>query len=83
MSAPGRSLNYDAYTAYTVAVPNSALLTSSKGTLDENGRGKATFNLPKGLPREAVGATIHHAFLTYTGTTILGASNPVSVKLVR
>jgi len=76
-------LQYDVYTAYTVAAPNSAVLSSSRGVLDENGRGDATFNVPKGLPAAALGVRIHHAFITYTGTTILGASNPVSVKLVQ
>ncbi len=76
-------LQYDVYTAYTLAAPNSALLQSSRGVLDANGRGKSTFNVPKGLPSDALGVSIHHAFVTYAGTTILGASNAVSVKLVQ
>jgi hypothetical protein len=76
-------LKYDVYTAYTVAAPNSAVLSSSRGVLDENGRGETTFRVPKGLPAVALGVSIHHACITYTGTKILGASNPVSVKLVR
>lgn len=76
-------LRYDVYTAYTVAAPNSPVLSSSRGVLDENGQGEATFHVPRGLPAVAMGVSIHHAFITYTGTTILGASNPVSVKLVQ
>lgn len=76
-------LQYDVYTAFTLAAPNSSLLGSSRGVLDENGRGTAFFNVPKGLPAVALGVSIHHAAITYTGTRILGTSNAVSVKLVR
>ncbi len=76
-------LRYDFYTDFTVAAPNSTVLSTSRGTLDAKGRGKATLNVPKGLPSAAVGATIYHAFITFTGTTIHMASNPVSVLLVK
>ncbi len=76
-------LRYDFYTDFTVAAPNSTVLSTSRGTLDAKGRGKATFNVPKGLGSAAVGVTIYHAFITFTGTTIHMASNPVSLKLVK
>ncbi len=76
-------LRYDFYTDFTVAAPNSSVLSTSRGTLDVKGRGKATFNVPKGLGSAAVGVTIYHAFITFTGTTIHMASNPVALKLVK
>ena len=76
-------LRYDFYTDFTVAVPNSSFLRTSRGTLDAKGRGKATLTVPKGLGPAAIGVTIYHAFITFTGTTIHMASNPVSLKLVK
>ena len=75
-------VTFDAYTDFTVAAPNSALLSMSRGPLDPQGGGKATFNLPKGLSTSLVGLKIYHAFFIFTRVGFHMASNPVSVKIV-
>ena len=76
-------LNYDLYTRFTLTFPNSALLANSKGRLDAKGRATATLQVPKGLSPSLIGLSVHHAYLTFAGTAIRTASNPVPVFFVR
>lgn len=76
-------VTFDAYTDFTVAAPNTALLSMSLSTLDAQGGGKATFNVPTGLSASLVGLRVYHAFFTFTRASFNMASNPVSVMIVK
>ena len=40
-------------------------------------------NLPKGLPASALGLSVYHAFVAYTGTEVHMASSPLALRLVK
>lgn len=71
-------LNFDAYTQFTVWMPNSSILQNSFGVLDGSGRATCLFNLPAGLPASVVGLTVNHAYALLPADYV---SNPVAVTL--
>jgi hypothetical protein len=76
-------LNYDIWTAFTLAAPNNPLLTASRALLDANGKGQARLNFPYGQPASLIGVRLHHAFVVFTGTNFILASNAVPLTLVK
>jgi len=57
-------LNVDPYLVYTAVNPNTAFLSQTLGTLDQEGASTAVLSLPAGgAPANLVGATFHHAYL--------------------
>ena len=73
----------DAYTQFTLAFPNSPLLSASLGQLDPWGRANASLVLPPGSAPSFVGQTAHHAFvvLDQTSLALESVSNPTPVLL--
>ena len=73
-------LNVDGYTLHTALSPNRPPLTGSFGVLFPDGSGggiaSAAFTLPPATSPGLVGATAHHAFVTFQAGT--GALNFVS-----
>lgn len=70
-------LNHDGYYDYTVAHPNSAILSNSLGVLDANGRAVVTFH-----PNfRFIGLTVKHAFYL-PGPTVDFVSEAESVQVV-
>lgn len=78
-------LNPDAWTEWTLAAPNSLLLTKSRGKLDSNGFGEfAVLEFPVLNDPSAVGRVLHHAFFVYDGQGVIHAvSNPAPLFLVK
>jgi hypothetical protein len=72
-------LNPSLYLSFTIARPNTAVLSNSLGLLNGNGHGAATFNLPH-VPAQTAGLVLHHAFILLQ--PINYASNAVEVTLV-
>ena len=64
----------DPYFIYTLTNPNSMPLGSSFGVLDGLGKATATFTLPPAFAPSLIGATIHHAAVSFT----LGATPNVT-----
>lgn len=56
-------LNYDIYTDFTVAFPNSGVLNNSFGTLDGQGMATAKFNMPANAPASVIGIVVNHAYV--------------------
>ena len=56
-------LNFDFYTTFTFANPNTSLLSNNMGTLNGSGQATATFNLPNTGNPGLVGLVIHHAYV--------------------
>ena len=78
------ALNPDAWTSFTLANPNTAILQDSFGFLDGAGAGEMRVALPPGLSASLAGVTLHHAFVVYNlekGLFELG-SNAVPLELV-
>jgi len=91
-TSPGLSLDSwllplvpDAWFAYTLGAPNSALLPSSLGVVGASGIAAASLALPAGLDPALVGATLHHAFATVDAggmfAVVSGTSNAFDVTL--
>ena len=58
-------LNWDAYSNFTAANPNSPPLANSVGTLGSLGQGSASFSVGPGqIPAPLLGALMHHAYVT-------------------
>jgi len=57
-------INPDAYTDFTIAVPNSATLQNNVGSLSPFGTATSTFNLRIGVNAHLAGVQVHHAFVT-------------------
>ena len=57
-------LNPDPYTDIAIAAVNTTAFTKFRGTLDANGLGSASFNVPGNLPVVS-GFTFHHAYVVY------------------
>ncbi len=84
-------LNYDAYTEFTLTVPNGGLIRNQLARLDGAGNATAEFFLPAGLATEFVGLTVTHAYVVISEATssaaadtpagIAAVSEPVSVTL--
>jgi tetratricopeptide (TPR) repeat protein len=87
-TAPGFSsngvhlpLNPDGWFSTTLQFANSPFLVNTWGTLDAQGRGQARLELPP-LPIGLAGIELYHAFVVLgSGGRLLGASNPVKVRL--
>jgi hypothetical protein len=78
-------LNWDAYSNFTAANPNSPPLANSVGTLGTLGQGSASFSVGPGqIPAPLVGALMHHAYVTldFAGPVISLASNAVVALFV-
>ena len=78
------NLNWDAYSTYTYLNPNTAVLSSTFGSLDSLGKANASINLPAGLDPALVGMQAVHAFVAVDLNTLIPslASNPVSMDLL-
>jgi len=77
-------LNVDAYTTFSIAHANQAPLVSTFGVLDDQGRAKATFQLPAGLALGGLPLTAHHAAVVIdpATSTVTLATNAVALELV-
>lgn len=76
-------LLFDVYTDLTIEKANTSVLSNSCAKLDAMGKGRCTFNVPKGISSALIGMKVHHAFVTYTAAGMQMASNAVTVTLVR
>ena len=56
-------LNVDSYTLFTLAHPNTAVLSNSFNFFDGSGNSSASFNLPAGLDPSFVGLPFNHAYV--------------------
>ena len=90
-TAPGFSLagfhvplNPDFYFNYTVANPNTPILSNSFGSLDGSGFAQATFSLgAMGFDPSLIGTTVSHSYLVLgSGFSVIGASPAVDCLLV-
>jgi pimeloyl-ACP methyl ester carboxylesterase len=78
-------LVYDAWTDYTLTVPNGQILVNSLGALDARGEADIDLTLPPGLSPALAGVTLHHAcvVIDIPGSESLSlATEPVAVTLV-
>ncbi len=74
-------LQVDAYTNFTIANPNSAVLRNSRSSLNANGTATASFHVPANLLVTS-GFTFHHAYVVYDAAgTMYMASNAVPLTL--
>jgi len=74
----------DPYTTITLAQPNTAMLSSTRGVLDGNGQGGASFNVPKNAPAAAVGLTVYHSYVIYDfAGTVHAASNAAPLQFIK
>lgn len=73
-------LNFDSYTAFVLANPNSGVLARSKGLLDSFGRAQSTVVVPGNLA-SLVSFTMHHAYVL-VGPPPAFVSNAVALKLL-
>jgi len=77
-------LNPDVWTNYTIMLPNTTVLTQTKGTLDATGRASAYLNIPMFNLPSAIGLVFHHAYVVYDQSmNLYMASNAVPLKLVK
>ena len=74
-------LNPDPYFAFAVNHPDVRPLSRAQGWLDRSSGAQAAFLLPAGLPAEAAGLTLHHAYVL-PGAAPLFVSNAVPLTLV-
>ena len=75
----------DLYTFFTAKNANGALLGSTLGVLDAEGRASAQINIPSGLDASFIGLHLDHAALVMKTTGIPGVTNvttPVGLDLV-
>jgi hypothetical protein len=77
-------LNFDLYTDYTLANPNSFLLPTSLGVLNFFGLATSKVNVPNSLSLLGLPLTVHHAYvvLDTNPLAVVFASNPVPLVLV-
>jgi Tol biopolymer transport system component len=77
-------LQPDPYFAFTLANPNSSLLSPSLAVLNSKGSGSAWFRLPAAAVPELAGLTAHHAFVTLDlpALAVTFASQAASTALV-
>ncbi len=75
-------LNYDLYTSFLLTYPNT-VIPGSLGALDGEGRAETVLAVPPGAPPALLGATIHHAYLVFSGppsaATAILASNAAAL----
>ncbi|MCA8970854.1 MAG: FG-GAP repeat protein [Planctomycetes bacterium] len=76
-------LSFDFYLEFTAAFPNSLFIPKSSGVLDAKGRAETDFVLPRQLSSVLLGVRLHHAFVTFTGNTLVSASNEVTIEVNR
>ena len=74
-------LNYDGYTQFTVQQANTGPLVNTHRVLDAHGKASAAIVLPAGTDAGLAGTTLHHAFVSFAGTSPTLASNPVALLL--
>lgn len=75
-------LTLDPYFSLTFTFPNSVLLMNSLSSLDSNGNGVCTFNLPALVATAFVGLEVSHAALiASTGGQVVAATNAVTLRL--
>ena len=68
----------------TIALPNTPLLTNTRGTLGTAGKATATFNVAKSSNSSAIGVKFFHAALVYDAqNNFYMASNSVELMLVK
>jgi len=74
----------DAYTDLLLLEAGAGLIVPWVGLLDANGDATSRFTLPPGAPLDLLGATVHHAVLTFDLATFTPhrASNAVGAWLV-
>jgi hypothetical protein len=77
-------LNFDLYTDYTLANPNSFLLPTSLGVLNFFGLATSKVNVPNSLSLLGLPLTVHHAYVVLDPNPlgVVFASNPVPLVLV-
>jgi len=69
-------LALDAYLLFSIDNANSPLLTGSRGLLDADGRGVASFNLPgAALPPALAGLELYHAFAVISPSGLVTATS--------
>ena len=74
-------LNFDAYTQFTADSANNPLLSNTLSTLSPLGQSTAAFTVGPGqIPLGLIGATMNHAYLTFSldGQSFSATSNPVA-----
>jgi len=74
-------LNFDPYTQFLVANPNSAVLPGSLALLPQTGASAAAWVMPAGAPPQLVGLELHHAWVALAPAAVVFASNPVPLLL--
>ena len=74
-------LNFDSWMLVTATQPNTGLLGNTFASLDSLGVGTATFTMPA-LPALAplVGIPFNHAYVVFSGSSIVLASNAVPLS---
>jgi hypothetical protein len=76
-------LQYDGYTAYSVASANQGLFGNTLGTLDGSGKATATISVPQFSDPSLAGLVMNHAMigLDYSAGAVIAGSNPVPLLL--
>lgn len=73
-------LNPDGWFSTTLSLANGPFFQNSVGRLDAVGGARASLVLPR-LPSGLAGLELYHAFVVFSGGRVVGASNPVKLRL--